>query len=342
VFTDRRTQRGTTSQYRAGAVVAVGVLAATLLAGSVAAVATPGRNTTMTPSVTQRALGSLPGDATGMAFDVNNHGLVVGTSTTAPSTSHAVVWRHGVVRRLPGTGGVDSAAFGVNDAGQVVGRIGSEAAWWTCGRLVRLGTLPGGTRSQAEDISEDGVIVGWSDGPAFGSVPVWWFHGRIHELALPPGRSGGSAQAISPQGRIAGSAGVSVVWVAGRPRVLPDLDGYAGGQALGVNDRGIAVGFSVSPESTTRAAVWRRGAVRALPVPEPATAGMATDVNRWNSLVGWVQTDGRTRPALWWRGRYLELGPGTGPGQALAINDHGMAVGWSDTGAVAWEIRTPS
>jgi hypothetical protein len=69
---------------------------------------------------------------------------------------------------------------------------------------------------------------------------------------------------------------------------------------------------------------------------------MATDVNRWNTLVGWVLTEGRARPALWWRGEYLELGPGIGPGQALALNDHGLAVGWSDTGAVAWEIRMPS
>lgn len=343
MFTNRRTQQGMLSHHRAVAGAAVGAVAVTMLAASVVPAVSSAPATPPVPTITQHALDSLPGDATSMAFDVNDHGLIVGTSTTAPSTDHAVVWRHGTVRRLPGTLGLDSAAFGVNDAGRVVGRIGSEAAWWKGGRLVRLGTLPGGSRSQAEDISEDGVIVGWSDDASgVGSVPVWWFRGRIHELALPTGRASGSAQAISPRGRIGGTAGAAVVWVGGRPRLLPDLVGYVGGQALGVNDRGIAVGFAQSTESMTRPVLWRPDGVRALQVSELVTAGMATDVNSWNTVVGWVFAEGRARPSLWWRGQYLELGPGTGPGQALGLNDHGLAVGWSGTGAVSWRISGSS
>lgn len=292
--------------------------------------------------ITERALPALPRDVFAQAADLNNRGVVVGTSTGADSVNQAVVWKRGTVKRLPGTWGVDSAAFGVNDRGHVVGRIGTTAVLWKHGRAIRLSALPGGSRTQAEDISDRGLVVGTSNaGDSAGVVPVVWWRGKVRALATLPGRPNGSAQDVNERGDVVGSLGVAVLWHRGVPEALPSLVGDTGSQARGVNDKAVAVGYSVGPDHQPLPVRCRRGAAELLPVPDGTETGIAEDVNRWSTTVGWVLADGRSRPALWWRGQYVELGPGDGPGQAFATNDHGKAAGWSDGVATVWKIRQP-
>ncbi len=319
------------------AVILAGAAAASGAAAAAPATAASGVDSLV---VTQTSLPSLPGDVVAQAADLNNRGVVVGTSTGADSVNHAVIWKRGVVKRLPGTWGVDSAAFGVNDRGHVVGRIGTTAVLWKHGRAVRLPALPGGTRTQAEDLSDHGLIVGTSStSGTSGVVPVVWWRGEVRALTTLPGRPGGSAQDVNERGDVVGSLGVAVLWRSGVPEALPTLAGDTAGQALGVNDRAVAVGYSVDPTGRPLPVRWRWGTVKRLPVPDGTEAGMAVDVNRWSTTVGWVLADGRSRPAIWWRGHYVELGSGDGPGQALAMNDHGKAAGWSDGRATVWKIR---
>ncbi len=326
-------------------VVAVGV-SAVLVAGAAAASGAAAVAPAAAASgvddlvVTQTSLPSLRGDVFAQAADLNDRGVVVGTSTGSDSVNHAVIWKRGTVKRLPGTWGVDSAAFGVNGRGHVVGRIGTTAVLWRHGRAVRLPALPGGTRTQAEDVSDRGLIVGTSTtSGTSGAVPVVWWKGKVRALTTLPGRPGGSAQDVNDRGDVVGSLGVAVLWRRGVPEALPMLAGGSGAQARGVNDRKVVVGYSVDPSNQPIPVRWRWGSVKPLPVPEGTVTGIAEDVNRWSTIVGWVLADGRSRPALWWRGQYVELGSGGGPGQAAAMNDHGKAAGWSDGRATVWKIR---
>ena len=70
-----------------------------------------------------RDLGTLPGGTTSISYDLNRHGVVVGTSELGNGEWHGVRWdRHGRITdlgRLPG--GLVSMALAINDTGRIVG-----------------------------------------------------------------------------------------------------------------------------------------------------------------------------------------------------------------------------
>jgi hypothetical protein len=146
-----------------------------------------------------RTLPNLPGGPreSGNAFDVTNRGLVVGYSY-GPSGQEAVRWVDGRVQGLgdfPG-GWNESAAFAANERGQVVG-VGHTAGdgadldgdgqpdpfaraflWNEDGGMVNLGALRPGDHSVAYDITDDGMVVGYSvprpGGTSLAFTPFVW------------------------------------------------------------------------------------------------------------------------------------------------------------------------
>jgi len=72
-----------------------------------------------------QALRLLSGDTVGYANDVNEAGLIVGTSVGAKST--AVSWHDGHVHPLPVDRSLSTSAFAVNDRGDIVGSFGPWA-----------------------------------------------------------------------------------------------------------------------------------------------------------------------------------------------------------------------
>lgn len=96
------------------------------------------------------------------AMAINNSGEVVGGNGSAFTDVN------GLVQDLETTSGVDwSAAYGVNDAGTVVGdgRLSNGTfrgmVWSPGGAMTMLGTF-GGTSSQATAVSDSGEVVGFA------------------------------------------------------------------------------------------------------------------------------------------------------------------------------------
>lgn len=308
-------------------------LAVTLAAagGVLAPAAASGAPTSAPPTWCASRLATLPGDSLSSANDVNDHGVVVGLSEPSPDRPRAVLWRRGRVSPLPGTTGRVSVALGVNNRGVVVGRLGGKAALWKKGRLVRLGTLPGGSRSTAEDVSDHGLVVGHSDNALGRTRPVVWWRGRIHELPILPQRFGGRATAVNEHGTVVGVAVKAQVWERGEGRELDPLPGNDVSEAIGVNDRGLVVGYSLLQGELWVPVAWRNDQPEALPVPGDFRYGWANDVNSFGLIAGWVQTGAGTRPVVWKHGRFVDLGPDTWTGLANAVNDRGRVVGYTTT-----------
>jgi probable HAF family extracellular repeat protein len=123
---------------------------------------------TMTP------LGTLPGGLGSNAYDINNKGLIVGSSyegafTVPEYPFHAVTYSGGTVNKIGASDIGDSALYGVNDHGQAVGGIpstelvhASHAILYDHGAITDLGVLDltAPDDSIALDINNHGQIVG--------------------------------------------------------------------------------------------------------------------------------------------------------------------------------------
>jgi probable HAF family extracellular repeat protein len=134
---------------------------------------------------TMQDIGTLGGRlASGSA--VNDRGHVAGFSYLAGNVSepHAFLYRHGVLKDLGTLGGGSSSAAAINDHDAVVG-----FSTLTAGATLRhaflhrhhqmhdLGTLPGGSDSFAVGISNDGDVIGSSDG-----LPFVYRHGVMRNV----------------------------------------------------------------------------------------------------------------------------------------------------------------
>lgn len=133
-----------------------------------------------------RSLGSFGGDR-GAAYDINNHGMAIGSARNAAGKYRAFVCFEGQAMTDLGTlGGGQAVASAVNDANEVVGWAEvaggyDRAFFWKDGQMTELPSL-GGNRSRAMDINNAGQIIGWAE-TATGYRPlVIWENGRIIRL----------------------------------------------------------------------------------------------------------------------------------------------------------------
>lgn len=181
--------------------------------------------------------------STGIGISDQDH--VVGASTTNSGAIHAFLWTSdGGIQDLGTLGGNWSVATDVNSQGQVVGRShtqsGEERAFlWTQSQgMMDLGTLPSGTDSNAEGISEQGDVVGWStpNRRAF----LWTQDSGMQELP-PLGSGGATANDISATQSIVGSSpGINrpdqaVLWIVGSSVEMIGLDVKPGSSENSIN-----------------------------------------------------------------------------------------------------------
>jgi probable HAF family extracellular repeat protein len=179
------------------------------------------------------------GGAPGQPYFIGKNGLVGGAAAVPHGRMHAVLWFTGLKIDIgtPGLGGAHSAAFGVNEQGQAVGKAETSVPngedfcgfnalgllptttrcrpfLWQHGAMTRLPTL-GGPNGVANSINSRGTVVGFAENtlpdpdpacPVFQFKPVVWENGHIQELST-FGDPDGVAAAINDRGQVVGASG---------------------------------------------------------------------------------------------------------------------------------------
>jgi len=162
-------------------------------------------------------LGTL-GGTNSFAFGVNGLRQITGASSTDQETgTHAFLWQNGVLLDLNGLIPIDSGwemedARGINDRGQIGGwgRLkGKERAFlYDQGRVIDLGTLPGGTNSYALGLNNFNQVVGVSSVLKGASRAFLWDNGAISDLNELVAKNSGwelrEARGINDLGQIVG------------------------------------------------------------------------------------------------------------------------------------------
>ena len=190
----------------------------------------------------------------GFASDINETGMVAGAWEATRHYPVAAVWDAANGPREIGTlpGGILSEAYGINDAGHVVGWSesfgGNNGFLWDGSQMIDLGSNTVGA-----DINNDGTIVGGSN---------IWIDGVMHNLnSLVVGGNSGliiyGANAINEAGQIAAFA----------------YDGQNRGHAVLLNPvDGNIPAISINDVSITEGNTGTRTASFTVSLSEPSTA----------------------------------------------------------------------
>jgi probable HAF family extracellular repeat protein len=177
----------------------------------------------------------------GGPYYISANGRISGSAPAAGGSGHATLW-HQRLRRdigVPGLGGPNSVAFGVNVSGQAVGGAettdpdptGADFCGFTANGLSTLGlvcapflwehgvmtALPtlGGNNGTVSQINRWGVAAGEAENGApdpgcpekLQFKPAIWANGAVQELPTYPGDPDAVAYAINDHGQVVGASG---------------------------------------------------------------------------------------------------------------------------------------
>lgn len=269
-------------------------------------------------------LGGL-GGTSAAAFSINSTGVTAGWAYTPLGYTAGLVAVGGKLQALA----LGSEAFGINDAGQVVGQLGNHGALWTAtgmtdlgadtaamainntgqiaggnghailiggGATRDLGTLGGGSWSAAYGLNDTGEVVG-SAMLANGHFEGFTWSLQTGMVGL--GSLGGKdshATAVNALGQVTGSASLSngyqhaVLYSNGRTVDLGSL-GTSNSYGYAINNSGIVVGYSyVDGQADSHAFVYAGGMMVDLNLVIPVNSGWellaAYGINEAGQIVG--------------------------------------------------------
>ncbi len=265
------------------------------------------------------------------ARDMNARGVVVGEVW---DHSGFFRWKDGRLVLIGDQGVAATRPEGVNRAGvMVVWTSYDTSIRYDAGAVKDLGSLtPSGNETLAQDINDDGVIVGSSV-----ATDEWhafaWERGKIRDL----GTLGGLrsyAMAINNHGQILGSSETAkgethvVIWQDGGVRDLGRL-APNGAYAADINDKGQITGSMTTAAGKVRAFVWTNGTMTTLPPLPGDVQSSGAAINGKGEVAGVSSSaDGRQRAVVWSGGKVRDLG-GLGGffAEPVAINDDGTVAG---------------
>jgi probable HAF family extracellular repeat protein len=251
---------------------------------------------------TATEVATLPVGSTRIVRAVNDSGEIVGT-VKGDHGIRAFFLHGGVLQEiaeLP-TGSDYSAAFGINNLGQVVGSMNASTGETHAFRseratgIVDLKTLPGDNSSAALAINTSGKAAGWSSGPTGVRAVTWSSEGAaIQALPMLPESDSCRGLAINDNNEVAGVCNIAsvphaVLW-AGGTGTAQDLGTLPGGfesAVLSINNKGDIVGSSGDNEGEHHAALWPAGgAIQNLGVLPNRISSQALAINNRNEVVG--------------------------------------------------------
>jgi probable HAF family extracellular repeat protein len=293
-------------------------------------------------------LGGLPGDANGTyASSINSRGWISGVSGNGvidPVTGYpemfAVIWKHGKIINLGSLGGNQSAAFGINSRGEVVGAA--------------LNTTPDSfsTGFPAPPCSGSSICISESYPALFFPAAtqeraVLWQNGAIKDLGTLGGPDSVAWQ-INESGEIAGQSYINSIPNAttGVPTIDPffigedgkmvDLGNPLGGTitwTTGLNNRGEVIGaMTLAGDGGWHPFLWSKGIVTDLGLGTlGGDYGLANAINDAGDVVGVACSPTQCFAILWRDGVTTNLGViASDPGsEAYGINSLGQIVGES-------------
>ena len=263
---------------------------------------------------TMTSLGTLPGDVSSAAYSINASGQVVGISSNGgsgyfpanvpPALYQAFLYSGGTMTGLGTLGGASSEAYGINNAGQVVGvadtASGHQLAFlYSGGTMTNLGSIAPNSFSVALAINNAGQITGQSTVPSTATNHAFLYsNGTMNDLGTLGGlNSGGNA--INASGEVAGYSTLAgdlithaFLYSNGTTSDLGTLGGNS--VANGLNDSGQVVGDSETPNGAETAFLYSGGTMTNLNNLIPADSGWylvdATAINDSGQIVGWATT----------------------------------------------------
>ena len=268
-------------------------------------------------------LGVLPGGDASVASWISDSGLIAGQARNGlfdplvPGWAQvrAVLWKDGEVIDLGTLGGNESAAYSVNDRGQVVGVAVNtildpfsffatqlRAFLWQDGAMQDLGSL-GGPESWALFVNARGQVAGFSTTNAiFNPItmslttdPFLWEHGTMLDLGTLGGTSG-SPYGLNNRGQVVGLSDLAGDLTA-HPFLWPGADGKmqdlgtlggSFGVAEGINDAGEVVGVASNNNDQVPALafLWKDGVMTNLGTLKGDDCSWAFHINSKSQIVG--------------------------------------------------------
>jgi uncharacterized membrane protein len=241
---------------------------------------------------------------------INEHGHIAGGYRPCDlGPSQAFVWtpESGMVELEMPSGVMSGSGLDITDGGHVVGIMGGYATsergfYYDGSQVIDLGTLPGGTYSQAHAINEQGWIVGrW--GNTVTGIPTSregfvWQDGVMHGLADDLETPASDAQDINASGQVTGWTGSSLlqdgnpyIWQDGVATSLSVIDGGYESHGSAINDQGDVVGSGrrINPENgevEVRGFIWRDGELTEIPPLSGFSRCACSDINDARQVIG--------------------------------------------------------
>ncbi|MBV8227305.1 MAG: hypothetical protein JO232_19175 [Verrucomicrobia bacterium] len=294
--------------------------------------------------------------ANSSALGINNKGEIVGYSFQGEDYQ-AFLYSSSdqSLTEVDSLGGKINAACAVSDAGQVTGYSqdgnGNLLAFVFSRKqpIASLGTLGGGSTSEAFGISNSGAVVGDSQSGNQNHRPVLFSNGSVQDLGL-----GGSnepdaletAFAINDSGQIVGRHSVgnkafhAFVFINGNTTDLSTLGG-ANGEALAINKSGLVVGDSDTADGPAHAFVFDHSQLKDLgTLPGFDNASYARGINSSGDIIGDSDSADQKRAFIYTKGQLVELDKLAqnlsevgfiSLDVAYGINDKGWIVGYGTT-----------
>jgi len=232
----------------------------------------------------------------------------------------------------------------INQSGDLVGQSGhrygpnTHAFVRKGGKLLNLGTLPGGDYSGAFDINKRGAVVGDSNTATVIRAFLWDASGGMQDLGTLPGDNASRAFGINDSDQVVGySSGprgvTAFVWKKSTGMAsLGKLPGGDASEAVDINNAGSVVGDSTIGSGDRHAFLWTPGTgMQDLGTLAGDDTSKAHKINDAGDVIGFALGPKGTRAFLWTSsGGMQSLGTLGGDfSDAFDLNNRGEVVGTS-------------